>query len=735
MFIAWNPLKAIGEVILNFFLFLDAIVYTLVNWVYQIILVLCNINILGNDLAVQDLVKRIYVILGVIVLFLLAYSLLKSMVNPDEALKGKKSPMALLKDVLISVILIAVIPSIFEFALNFQNALLTKNTIGNIILGSSSSVGSSEEIINNGGMEIASGVLNAFIHPNYSSDKCEGSTASNGEVTYDCSNLKIDSSALSLTDATFDEFWDKMKASGSLFAITDLSSSASDGDITYYYIVSTVAGVFVLLVILGYCFEIAVRTIKLAVFELIAPLPILMRLLPNEQGNKTFGNWIRATISTYLEVFVRLGILFFSVLVVKIIRENFMSLITGSFTGEAGIQIALFAEMFLILGVILFVRQAPGMIKDLTGLDGNRFSPFKGIAGAFQLGAMFGGAATAGVNNFMSEKDANGNNKNMLRRATSGLAGFGSGFVRGFNEREKVKDFKSMRGSAHAASEAAIKKRIERENDKNELKKNRESYLTSLDGKTERNLIETGIGYAKYKAYSTKAGIAEWAGRGDFNHITTGRTKDLADEIDRNFSALEGTWKKSQAYIDKKAEADTLKNQEVAMKNELEQLVISGKSRSEAQLLVERKWRKSFADISREADIAKRNQEAIEKGEQAKKTDGIIASVKQIQLSLNKYSDIGINQEELFARFDSAEVPAIKAAVAKYSNLDDKNIEEEFKKGLKADQNSDEYKEVKKYIDYLDKLNLQAKKQKNDAAYQESQRASTFGSPKDKGGK
>ena len=105
----------------HFLLFLDATIYSLISWVYQIILVLCNINILGNDLAVQDLVRRIYVILGVVVLFLLAYSLLKSMVNPDEALKGKKSPMALLKDVLISVILIAVIPSIFEFALNFQN--------------------------------------------------------------------------------------------------------------------------------------------------------------------------------------------------------------------------------------------------------------------------------------------------------------------------------------------------------------------------------------------------------------------------------------------------------------------------------------------------------------------------------------------------------------------------------------------------------------------------------------
>ena len=62
------------------------------------------------------MVSRIYVIIGVIVLFLVAYSLLKSMVNPDEAFKGKKSPVNIIKDVLISIVLISIVPYIFDFA-------------------------------------------------------------------------------------------------------------------------------------------------------------------------------------------------------------------------------------------------------------------------------------------------------------------------------------------------------------------------------------------------------------------------------------------------------------------------------------------------------------------------------------------------------------------------------------------------------------------------------------------
>ena len=108
------------ENISNFFigilLFLDGIIYSLISWVYQIILVICQIDILDNSYEIDALVNRIYVIIGVIVLFLVAYSLLKSMVNPDDALKNKKGPVNIIKDIIISIVLIALVPTIFSFA-------------------------------------------------------------------------------------------------------------------------------------------------------------------------------------------------------------------------------------------------------------------------------------------------------------------------------------------------------------------------------------------------------------------------------------------------------------------------------------------------------------------------------------------------------------------------------------------------------------------------------------------
>ena len=127
-------MRAIWQAFSTILLFLDSIVYFLISWVYQIILLLCNVDILDNDFQVQALINRIYIIIGVVVLFLVAYSLLKSMVNPDDT-KGKNSPFNVVKNVIVSIVLIALMPTIFGFAMDFQQALLQENTIGKIILG------------------------------------------------------------------------------------------------------------------------------------------------------------------------------------------------------------------------------------------------------------------------------------------------------------------------------------------------------------------------------------------------------------------------------------------------------------------------------------------------------------------------------------------------------------------------------------------------------------------------
>ena len=56
-------------------------------------------------------------------MFILAYSLLRSLVNPDELTKGKKSPVSIIKNVIISIALIAPLGLALYWLIN--NILMT----------------------------------------------------------------------------------------------------------------------------------------------------------------------------------------------------------------------------------------------------------------------------------------------------------------------------------------------------------------------------------------------------------------------------------------------------------------------------------------------------------------------------------------------------------------------------------------------------------------------------------
>ena len=157
-------LEMIQEALLWICLMIDSAVYSFIGYVYQIILVLARINVFDDTSVIDGLVNRVYVVIGVVMLFLLAYSLLKGMINPDEAFKGKNSPQKIILNVIISIVLIAFVPTIFSVATGFQNAILEQGTLTGIIIGSD---GASDNglTIEAGGFNIAAGVFQAFFHP------------------------------------------------------------------------------------------------------------------------------------------------------------------------------------------------------------------------------------------------------------------------------------------------------------------------------------------------------------------------------------------------------------------------------------------------------------------------------------------------------------------------------------------------------------------------------------------
>lgn len=73
----------------------------------------------------------------------------------------------------------------------------------------------------------------------------------------------------------------------SLYLDHDLAAMKSGDDYVMKYIpiISTIAGGFVIAILISFCFDVAVRSIKLGFYQMLAPIPIISRLILKRKRN------------------------------------------------------------------------------------------------------------------------------------------------------------------------------------------------------------------------------------------------------------------------------------------------------------------------------------------------------------------------------------------------------------------------------------------------------------------
>ena len=387
------------SIIYSVLLLIDGVIYDFVCYIYEIFYVLADINIFSTEdyAAITD---KIYVILGLIMLFVLAYSLLKAVINPDDYAKGEQSITKLIPNVIISLAIIVLLPTVFEFAMNFQHAVLTNNTIYDFILtdnGSDSDIDiDSTEATVEPGRETAFYTFTAFFYPSEefcASDEggnttdindCKEKVLSNGQKWYWPPSWGNNQISLSQLDSSI------LSGEASFRNYTQFSNAVAENQASYTLIVSTVAGIFILYVLLNFCFDMAVRVIKLAFYQLIAPIPVICRILPGGKFKDTFNTWLKQTVSVYLEVFIRVLVMALSVFLIDIVVRYFNSGELNAQIGDVGFVQKLIIQALLIMAVVIFMKQAPKLIGDLFKLD----------TGGMKLGLMdklaMGGVFAAG---------------------------------------------------------------------------------------------------------------------------------------------------------------------------------------------------------------------------------------------------------------------------------------------------------------------------------------------------
>lgn len=431
------------------FLFIDGMVYWVISQLFGIFNSLAKAEIVSSTVY-NDLAEKIEVVIGVVMLFFVASALLKALVNPDEM---NKSVGKIAKNCIVSIILLAIVPVIFSYAFKFQNSIMESHVIEKLLFGNESE----EYDVSQYGNEAALNVLEAFlnIQPNVANK--------DGVLWSDIRSGIVNS-------GTFQD----------ITLMVEPVKAEKDGT-SYMPLISTACGIFLIYVLISFCIDLGIRVVKLAFYQIIAPIPILIYIIPSKKA--TFDNWIKATLATYMEVFIRLFVMFAVVFLCK----EFTSTLGDS---EAGVPLFSIESVIIVMGLFAFAKQAPKLISEVMGMDsGNMKLGIGGklaAGGAFGIGAMLGGGLTAftrntthgvgnAVNRWKDVKNQKGAwNKfkavgGALGASTLGLVGSSaaggiSGVTRSAKGGFSAKTFKDTRAAAGEGARGATTARDERKN-------------------------------------------------------------------------------------------------------------------------------------------------------------------------------------------------------------------------------------------------------------------------------
>lgn len=183
----------IGAAFAGILIALDTIIYYLITGAYRIFISLAGAELLTGD-AYEMIAQKIYIVIGVAMLFVLAYAILKGIIDPDKMGKEGAGGPKMLKSVVIAVLGLALTPVFFNLLYQAQGIIINHNLIGNIFSGISisseeskttspvsetitngensitvniDSVNKDEQLNKMGGAMVSTTIWSAFFHPSY----------------------------------------------------------------------------------------------------------------------------------------------------------------------------------------------------------------------------------------------------------------------------------------------------------------------------------------------------------------------------------------------------------------------------------------------------------------------------------------------------------------------------------------------------------------------------------------
>ena len=379
---------------------LDWIVYTVLTLLFRAIFNLANFELVG---LYESFEERIYVILGIFMLFKVTISMITYLVNPDKITDKEQGVAKVVTRIITVLVMLIALPTFFNLMTELQNKLLP--VIPRVIIGTANTLSSEDAwgIANN----MSTTMLQGFAH------------------------LKDDESVYGYTcEGAPIEDVDDLVAN-----INKPCSGTNDDKYAYDYlpIVSTLVGIIACYVLFSMAISVAIRAFKLIILRAMAPIPIISYVDPKSAKDGAFSHWAKTFISTWAELFVNLGLIYFIVYIIDLlISGQFWKGFFDGISGPLAILDGAILLAFLIVGLLMFAKSAPQFIFDALGIKNKHsFTRMLGM-GAAALG--MGGSIASSLktrNEYDKTNNENGKVNHLRNLGASLFSGLASGATAG----------------------------------------------------------------------------------------------------------------------------------------------------------------------------------------------------------------------------------------------------------------------------------------------------------------
>lgn len=422
---------------------IDSLIYTLISYAYQLFNMLATASLYNSENSdIQTMVDRISIILGIGMLFVLAYNIILNIMNPDKISSGgDKSMQGIFKSAVIAIVMLTAYRMVFTYMTDIQNHIIDSKVISNLILGTDNDTNDAKTNRQKGG-EIAAKIFTSFFYPYYDNTAfnyklCEGESE------------KVCVEYRKGIEAANDGDIDELITNDTLF--DSIVASKSKTKMKYQYIISSVCGVIALLMFVSYVIDIGVRVAKMAFLQIIAPVPILAYISKPSGG--IFSKWLNELIKTYLSLFLRLITIYTAVFLIDLLTKSIDAGSVFAKSQATGTFVKLLGNVVLILGILLFAKDAPKLLESFLGTtfgDGGGFSP-KSIA-----------KKLSGVRDVPGVGGVIGKGLDLAGKGVGAAAGAAGGAMSALRNNAAMKvgnklGLKSAKGMTHMSAGAAAK--------------------------------------------------------------------------------------------------------------------------------------------------------------------------------------------------------------------------------------------------------------------------------------